>query len=82
MYTLDCIEIVDHQDFKEKATAFGELLHANVFTVVRELLLRNADWHIGRSNGGDLLNVDLRSNQTDLLVELVCQGAQPVSWPE
>jgi len=45
-------------------------------------LLYNADWHIGRSNGSDLLNVALHSNQTDLLVELVRQGAQPVSWPE
>ena len=69
-------------NYREKANAFGEFLRENVFTVVRELLLHDADWHIGGSNGDDLLNVALHSNQTDLLVELVCQGAQSVSWPE
>ena len=64
------------------ATAFLEFFRANVFTVVRKFLLYNADWHIGRSNGSDLLNVAFHSKQTGLLVELVRQGAEPVSWPE
>ena len=79
IYTLAATEVDDCQDLKGKATAFGEFLRANVFTVVRELLLHDADWHIGGSNGSDLLNVALHSNQADLLVELVRQGAQPVS---
>jgi len=82
MYTFAATKVADHQDLKEMATAFGEFLHANVFTVVRELLLCNADWHIGRSTASDLLNVALHSNQTDLLVKLVCQGAKSGSWPE
>ena len=82
MYKLAATKFANHEDLKGKATAFGEFLRANVFTVVRELLLYNADWHIGRSNGNRLLNVALDSNQTDLLVELIRQGAQPVSWPE
>jgi len=67
---------------RERAAEVGEFLRATIFTVVRELLGHNADWQIGRSNGIDLLNVALHSNQTDLLVELVCQGAEPKSWPE
>ena len=67
---------------RERAAEVGEFLRANIFTVVRELLGHNADWQIGRSNRIDLLNVALHSNQTDLLVELVCQGAEPKSWPE
>jgi len=82
IYKLAATKFANHRDLKGWATAFGEFLRANVFTVVRELLLHDADWHIGGSNGSDLLNVALHSNQTDLLVELVRQGAQPVSWPE
>ena len=81
IYKLAVTELADYQDLK-KATAFGKFLRVNVFTVGRELLLYNADWHIGRSNGSDLLNVALHSNQADLLVELVRQASQSVSWPE
>jgi len=73
--TVDC-------QLYESAAAVGEFLRANVFTVVRELLIHNADWRICKSNGVDLLNLALRWNQTELLVELVCRGAEPVSWPE
>ena len=79
-----CFAVCDYlmNQVRERAAAVGEFLRANIFTIARELLLHSADWHVDRSNGTELLSVALQSNQTDLLVELICQGAEPASWPE
>ena len=70
-------------DAREGAAAVAKFLRADIFTVVKELLIGNADWRIGTSNGVGALDIALSSNQTDLLVELVCQGAELAdSWPQ